>query len=55
MQKFVFASGSTGDSSRIWESAVKSSDLGNTFARDKLGLIESDPMEMPSELLIPPQ
>ena len=41
-QKFVFASGSTGDTSSI-KIELKSSDLGNAFARDKLGLIESDP------------
>jgi flagellar hook-basal body protein len=41
-QKFVFASGTTGDSSSI-KIITKSSDLGNTFARNKLGLIESDP------------
>ena len=41
-QKFVFASGTTGDSSSV-KITLKSSDLGNNFARNKLGLIESDP------------
>ena len=41
-QKFVFASGTTGDNSSI-KITTKSSDLGNSFARNKLGLIESDP------------
>jgi len=41
-QRFVFSSGTTGDGSSV-KILTKSSDLGNSFARNKLGLIESDP------------